>query len=79
MKRALILLVVALILVVATVGFFRNWFVVSGSRGTESNKVRIDLTVDPDQMKQDAAKVVESAEELTDKVKDETPKLIDRN
>jgi hypothetical protein len=70
MKRALIQLFVVLILIIAVVGFLRDWFEVSSSRETESNKVHIDLAVDPDKVKEDAAKVSEKTDELTDKVKE---------
>jgi hypothetical protein len=68
MKRALIVLGI----VVLAAGFIRGWFALSGPhRAPQSNKVDVNLTIDPEQMKEDAAEAKEKAEELGHKVKDE--------
>ena len=47
-------------------GFYRGWFVLSShSRDTGSHKVDVNLTVDPDKMKEDAESVKDKANELT--------------
>ncbi|HEY3242430.1 MAG TPA: hypothetical protein VGM03_03680 [Phycisphaerae bacterium] len=56
MKIVSVLLVLALCVV--GFGFYRGWFALSGpNRDTQTNKININLAVDPDQMKQDAAQV----------------------
>lgn len=68
MKR--ILLVLAVVLVVA--GFVRGWIIWSGpQRNPETNKVDVNLTVDPDKMKDDARRLEEEAEELKDKASEQ--------
>lgn len=53
MKRfAALLLLMAI--VVLGMGFYRGWFVLSSGRHLGSNKVDVNLTVDPDQVKADA-------------------------
>ena len=64
MKRLTIPLLI-LIVVVCGFGFYRGWFAVSGDRDTQSNKVDVNLTVDPDKVKADAATVTDKASELT--------------
>lgn len=62
------LLLVLLVLVVCVVGFgfYRGWFSLSrSSPDAESNKVDINLTVDPDKVKADAETVKEKTTELT--------------
>ena len=56
-----------LALLVAVVGFFRGWFSFS-SQGPDAStqKVDINLTVDPQKMKDDADKVREKTNELTE-------------
>ncbi len=51
-KLASLLILIAL--VVVGVGFYRGWFVLSSERDVGTNKVDIQLTVDPDQVKRDA-------------------------
>jgi cell division protein FtsX len=61
MKRLFPILTVLLILVVA-LGFYRGWFALSRSAsGVGSNKVNVNLTVDPDKMKADTKMVEEKA------------------
>lgn len=77
MKKALTVLTV---LVVVTVGvaFYMEWFVLSGpSSATGSNKVNVNLTVDPDKAKEDAETVKKKATDLTGKVTDEVQDLGD--
>ena len=64
--------VIVLTIVVLAAGFVRGWFAMSGpQRDSESNKVGVKITVDPDKMKEDAEQVKESAEKLEDKVREE--------
>ncbi len=66
MKRLLAVVIVLAILVIG-VGFARGWFTLSNSGANSgSNKVNVNLTVDPDKMKEDAAAVQSQAAELTD-------------
>jgi hypothetical protein len=59
MKRLFPVLIVLLILVVG-LGFYRGWFALSRSAsGLGSNKVSVNLTVDPDKMKADTKMVEE--------------------
>jgi hypothetical protein len=57
MKRIRTLLIVVAILVVG-LGFYRGWFALSRSApDLGSNKVSVNLTVDPDKMRSDTQKV----------------------
>jgi hypothetical protein len=54
----IIKVVLALALCVALLGFYRGWFSLSSrGRDAESNTVNVNLTVDPDKMKEDAEKL----------------------
>jgi hypothetical protein len=66
MKRLFAVVIVLAILVIG-VGFARGWFTLSnpGAEGG-SNKVNVNLTVDRDKMKEDAAAVQKQAAELTE-------------
>lgn len=57
-KFMTLLIVVAVVLV--GVGFYRGWFVLSSGQQAGSNKVDVNLTVDTDKVKEDAAKVTPS-------------------
>ncbi len=46
------LLLVAIIVV--SLGFYRGWFTLSSGRESLSNKVDVNLSVDPDRIRQDA-------------------------
>jgi len=68
MKR--VLLVLVFVLVVG--GFVRGWFVFSGpQRNPETKKVDVNLTIDPEKMKDDARRLEEEAEELKDRASEE--------
>jgi hypothetical protein len=59
MKRFGAVLFVLAILTIG-LGFYRGWFAVSRSpSGAGSNKVNVNLTVDPDKMKSDTTMVKE--------------------
>ncbi len=65
---------VVLAICIVGLGFFRGWFTLSSQdQGSESNKVGVNLTVDPDKVKEDGKKVKDKTSELghqaTDKVK----------
>ena len=64
MKQFLALLIVLAILVIG-VGFYRGWFTVSHEREADSNKVDVNLTVDPDKVHEDAETVKNKAEQMT--------------
>ncbi len=67
MRHALTTLV--LILVVA--GFVRGWFLLTGTEKVpESNKVDVNIRVDPDKIKEDAEELKEEVDELENKFKD---------
>jgi hypothetical protein len=70
MKR-LYAVVIVLALVVIGVGFYRGWFALSSSTADQgNNKVNVNLTVDPDKMKEDAEAVKEKTAELTGQAKE---------
>ena len=59
MKRLFPVLIVLLILLVG-LGFYRGWFALSRSASDSgSNKVSVNLTVDPDKLKADTKMVEE--------------------
>ena len=66
MKRFCPLLIIFAV-IVASLGFYRGWFTVSGSREAVSHKVDVNLTVDTDKVKADAETVKQKASELTSK------------
>ena len=66
MKRFRPLLIVLAVIVIS-LGFYRGWFTVSGSREAVSHKVDVNLTVDTDKVKADAETVKNKATELTNK------------
>jgi hypothetical protein len=68
MKRTLIVLVIVLL----AAGFVRGWIALSAPhRQPETNKVDVNLTVDPEKMKEDAERVKEKAEEFEEKAREE--------
>ncbi len=67
MKRKLLVLAI----VVIAAGFWRGWVVLSGHREPATRKVDVNLTIDPDKLKEDANRVEGKAVELKDKVRDE--------
>ena len=66
MKKVLFVL----LLVVVGFGFYRGWFALSSHGRDESNKVDVNLTVDPDKAKADAEKVKDRTTELGDGARD---------
>jgi cell division protein FtsX len=78
MNRLFAFLIV-LVICVAGVGFYRGWFTVSSqSSNAESNKVNINMTVDPDKVKADAETVKEKAAELTSQATEGAKELVDQ-
>ncbi|TXT22134.1 MAG: hypothetical protein FD138_3711 [Planctomycetota bacterium] len=65
-------LLTLLTVIVVSVGFYRGWFAVSDSREAVSHKVDVNLTVDPDKVKEDAETVKDKAAELTGKTTEGT-------
>jgi uncharacterized protein HemX len=73
LKTVFILLAV-LALCVVGVGFYQGWWVMSTHRDTDgSNKVDVNLTVNPDKAKADAEAVKAKAGNLTGKSAETTP------
>ncbi|MGE5193232.1 MAG: hypothetical protein ACM3U2_12115 [Deltaproteobacteria bacterium] len=69
MRHALTTL--AVVLIVA--GFIRGWFAwTSTNKVPDSNKVDVNIRVDPDKIKEDAEEIKEKVEELEDKFMDES-------
>ena len=66
MKKVLFVLVICL----AVAGFYRGWFTLSSHGRDESNKVGINLTVDPDKAKADVERVKDKTTELGDRARD---------
>lgn len=78
MNRLFVFLIVVVICV-AGIGFYRSWFTVSSpNSNSESHKVDINLTVDPDKVKADAEIVKDKAAELTGQVTEEAHDLVDQ-
>ena len=77
MKKLLTVLAV-LIVVTVGLGFWRGWFVLSGpNTATGSNKVDVNLAVDPDKAKADAEAVQKKTSDLAGNVTDEANDLGD--
>ena len=55
--KKLVRVVLILAVVIGAVGFYRGWFTVSTSQTAGSNKVDVNVTVDPYKAKADAQKV----------------------
>ena len=66
MKKVLFVLLLCLV----GIGFYRGWFAVTSHSRDESNKVDVNLTVDPDKAKEDAEKVKDKTKELGDRARD---------
>ena len=63
--------IVVLGLCVLALGYYRGWFTLtSQGRDAASNKVGVNLTVDPDKVKEDVGRVNEKASELGNQTKD---------
>lgn len=58
-------LLTLLTVIVVSVGFYRGWFSVTGSREAVSQKVDVNLSVDTVKVKADAETVKDKAAELT--------------
>lgn len=68
--RKLGLMLIVLVVIVASLGFYRGWFTLSGGRESNSNKVDVNLSLDTDKVKRDAEIAKEKATELADKAKE---------
>ena len=66
MKKVLFVL----LLVLVGVAFYRGWIALSSHGRDESNKVTVNLTVDPDKAKEDAEKVKDKTKALGDRARD---------
>jgi len=66
MKRSTITVLLVLLVCVVALGFYRGWFSLSSPGADKgSNKVNVNLTVDPDKMHEDAEAVKKKTKELT--------------
>ena len=69
MKRSIFSLLLILLICVAVAGFYRGWFTLTTrSPDAGSNKVNVNLSVDPDKMKEDAEAVKKKTSELAGSV-----------
>jgi hypothetical protein len=67
---------VTLVIILVVAGFVRGWFVwTSTSKVPESNKVDVNIRVDPDKIKEDAEEIKERVEELEEKFTEESRDL----
>ena len=68
MKKKLFPVLIVLVLLIVGWGFYRGWFALSSPGADKgSNKVNLNLSVDPDKMKEDAETVKKTTTELTGK------------
>ena len=66
MKKPILTMLVVLLLAAVALGFYRGWFALSTPAVDQgSNKVNVNLTMDPDKMKEDAAAMQRKSAELT--------------
>jgi len=66
MKNRLFPVLIVLVLLIVGFGFYRGWFAMSSSDADKgSNKVNVNLTMDGDKMRDDAAAVQNKTAELT--------------
>jgi hypothetical protein len=78
-KMTFVKVLAVLVLCVVGFGFYRGWFVLSSpGRGTESNKVNVNLSMDGDKVKEDAETVKDKTVELTGKATDGAKDLGDQ-
>jgi hypothetical protein len=74
--KKLLALMLSIVILILSVGFFRGWFSLSSSdTGVEGHQTNVNLTVDKDKMREDAATVKRKSTELKDEVigKEKTP------
>jgi cell division protein FtsX len=77
MKKVFAFLAVLVVCVVGF-GFYSSWWTLSSTRpDADSNKVDINLSVNPDKVKEDAAMVKDKAAELTGQDENEANELDD--
>ena len=78
-KMTFVKVLVVLVLCVVGFGFYRGWFTLSrSSPDTGSNKVNINLTLDPDKVKADAGTLQGKATEHTGRAPEEANELGDQ-
>ena len=78
-SNRLLLVLLVLVLCVVGFGFYRGWFAFSSTRpDAGSDKVNINLTVDPDKMKADTETVKEKTTKFTGQAKEEANEPGDR-
>jgi hypothetical protein len=72
----LITALVVIVLAVAAVGYYLDWFHVSTSR--TNDQTDINITVDKDKIKKDEQKARESIQDAGREVKEQTGKVIEK-
>ena len=51
--KTLFFFLLTIVVLIGGVGFYRGWFVLTNDRDVGSNKIDVNLTVDPDKAKSD--------------------------
>jgi hypothetical protein len=74
--RRLLAPLVLLIIGVAILGYYRDWF--TFKTGSDDKKIDINVTVDKDKVKEDEVRAKEKLKELGGQIKEETEKLSDK-
>ncbi len=70
MKKSIITILLVLLVGLVALGFYRGWFALSShSPDAGNNKVDLNLTIDPDKVKDDADTLKDKAAELTGQTK----------
>ena len=64
-------IIAVLVLCVAGLGFYRGWFTLSShGRDAKSNKIDVNLSVDPDKVKEDVDGVTDKSRDLGNQARD---------
>jgi hypothetical protein len=67
--KKLLAVMLSIVILILGVGFYRGWFALSSSdSGVEGHQTNVNLTVDKDKMRDDAATVQRKTTELKDDV-----------
>jgi hypothetical protein len=60
--------IISLAILLIAVGFYRGWFALSSPAGDPGHKTNVNLTVDEDKMREDAATVRHKTGQIKDDV-----------
>jgi hypothetical protein len=66
--RRLMSVIISLAILLIGVGFYRGWFALSSTDADPGHKTNVNLTVDEDKMREDAATVSRRTGEIKDDV-----------